>query len=85
MRFLRCPAPCVRASVHSSRRAALEDASFGPTPTIPVPMVNILSGGLHAGHNIEFQDFLVIAHGFDSYSEALACDHAGASACEART
>jgi enolase len=41
------------------------------TPTIPVPMVNILSGGLHAARNIEFQDFLVIAHGFDSYSEAL--------------
>jgi enolase len=38
---------------------------------IPVPMVNILSGGLHAAHNIEFQDFLVIAHGFDLYSEAL--------------
>jgi enolase len=40
-------------------------------PTIPVPMVNILSGGLHAAHNIEFQDFLVMGHGFDSYSEAL--------------
>jgi enolase len=31
------------------------------TPAMPVPMVNILSGGLHAGRNIEFQDFLVIA------------------------
>lgn len=40
-------------------------------PTIPVPMVNILSGGLHAAHNIEFQDFLVMAHGFATYSEAL--------------
>ena len=39
--------------------------------TIPVPMVNILSGGLHAAHNIEFQDFLVIAHGFATYAEAL--------------
>jgi enolase len=39
--------------------------------TIPVPMVNILSGGLHAAHNIEFQDFLVMAHGFASYAEAL--------------
>lgn len=38
---------------------------------IPVPMVNILSGGLHAAHNIEFQDFLVMAHGFPEYSEAL--------------
>jgi enolase len=34
-------------------------------------MVNILSGGHHAEHNIEFQDFLVIAHGFDRYADAL--------------
>jgi enolase len=39
--------------------------------SVPVPMVNILSGGLHAGRNIEFQDFLVMGHGFHSYSEAL--------------
>ena len=38
---------------------------------LPSPMVNILSGGLHAAHNIEFQDFLVMAHGFDTYSDAL--------------
>jgi enolase len=38
---------------------------------LPVPMVNILSGGLHAGRNIEFQDFLAIAHGFPSYRQAL--------------
>ena len=25
----------------------------------------------HAGRNIEFQDFLVVAHGFDTYTEAL--------------
>jgi len=34
-------------------------------------MINILSGGLHAGRNIEFQDFLVIPHGFERYSDAL--------------
>ncbi|BDC49717.1 enolase [Bryobacterales bacterium F-183] len=28
--------------------------------TLPRPMINILSGGLHAGANIEFQDFLII-------------------------
>ena len=39
--------------------------------TVPLPMVNILSGGLHAGRNFEFQDFLAVPHGFDSYSEAL--------------
>ncbi len=41
------------------------------TAAIPVPMVNILSGGLHAGKNIEFQDFLVIPRGFASFSAAL--------------
>jgi enolase len=39
---------------------------------LPVPMVNILSGGLHAARNIEFQDFLAIPLGFDRYAEALA-------------
>ena len=40
-------------------------------PTIPLPMVNILSGGLHAGRNFEFQDFLAVPHGFSNYSESL--------------
>jgi enolase len=40
-------------------------------PVFPVPMVNILSGGCHAGHNIEFQDFLVIPRGFARYADAL--------------
>src|SRR5437660_1323574 len=39
--------------------------------TIPLPMVNILSGGLHAGRNFEFQDFLAVPHGFSTYSESL--------------
>ncbi len=38
---------------------------------IPVPMINILSGGLHAGGQIEFQDFLAVPHGFFSFAEAL--------------
>ena len=38
---------------------------------IPLPMINILSGGLHAGGNVEFQDFLVVPHGFATYSDSL--------------
>jgi len=38
---------------------------------LPLPMVNILSGGLHAGGQIEFQDFLIIPVGAPSYSQAL--------------
>jgi enolase len=44
---------------------------FEGDASLPVPMVNIISGGLHAGRNIEFQDFLVMAHGFDTFADAL--------------
>lgn len=39
--------------------------------TVPVPMVNIISGGLHAGKNIDLQDFLVIPLSARSYPQAL--------------
>jgi enolase len=39
--------------------------------SLPMPMVNILSGGLHAGRQLEFQDFLVIPAGAERYSQAL--------------
>ncbi len=38
---------------------------------MPLPMVNLISGGLHAGGNLEFQDFLFLPIAARSYSEAL--------------
>jgi enolase len=38
---------------------------------VPLPMINILSGGLHAEYAVDIQDFLLMPHGFDTYSEAL--------------
>ena len=31
-----------------------------PQPTMPATMVNMISGGLHAGGNLDFQDFMII-------------------------
>jgi enolase len=59
-----------RAVSQSRRQPLFATLSLG-SPSLPVPMINILSGGLHAGANIEFQDFLIIPHGFDSCAEAL--------------
>src|SRR5947209_10680263 len=39
--------------------------------SMPMPMVNLISGGLHAGGNLDFQDFLMLPIGAHSYSEAL--------------
>lgn len=43
----------------------------GTQPAMPLPMVNILSGGLHAGRGMDVQDFLAIPVGAHSYSQAL--------------
>lgn len=51
-----------------SRSLTGQDA--GP-PTIPLPMVNMISGGLHAGGNLDFQDFLAMPVGAPSYRVAL--------------
>ncbi len=60
-----------RAMAKSRGVPLWEHLAGGRGACLPVPMVNILSGGLHAGHNIEFQDFLAIGHGFSSYAESL--------------
>ena len=41
--------------------------------TLPVPMMNILNGGAHADNNVDFQEFMVMPVGADSFSEALRC------------
>ena len=40
-------------------------------PMLPMPMVNILSGGAHAGRSMDVQDFLVVPIGAKRYADAL--------------
>lgn len=39
--------------------------------TLPVPMLNILNGGAHADNAIDFQEFMVMPVGAESFSHAL--------------
>src|ERR687893_327600 len=39
--------------------------------TLPVPCANILNGGAHAANNVDFQEFMIVPVGFESYPEAL--------------
>ncbi|MEX1368321.1 MAG: phosphopyruvate hydratase, partial [Nannocystaceae bacterium] len=39
--------------------------------TLPVPMMNVINGGAHADNNLDFQESMVVPHGFDSFPEAL--------------
>ncbi|REK19231.1 MAG: phosphopyruvate hydratase [Planctomycetota bacterium] len=42
-----------------------------PPPRMPLPMVNMISGGLHAGGNLDFQDFLITPVGAERIADAL--------------
>jgi enolase len=54
------------------RYLAANDGGQTPDVKLPLPMVNLISGGLHAGGNLDFQDFLLLPIGATSFSEALA-------------
>src|SRR6202047_798501 len=38
---------------------------------LPTPMMNILNGGAHADNNVDFQEFMVMPVGAESFSDAL--------------
>lgn len=54
-----------------SGSAARSPTLLGREMLLPLPMVNMISGGLHAGRNLDFQDFLILPVGAGSYREAL--------------
>src|SRR5919107_334171 len=39
--------------------------------TLPVPMMNILNGGAHADNNVDFQEFMVVPAGAQTFNECL--------------
>ena len=39
--------------------------------TLPIPMMNILNGGSHADNSIDFQEFMIMPVGADSFSQAI--------------
>jgi len=41
------------------------------TRTLPTTMMNILNGGAHADNNVDFQEFMVMPVGAESFSDAL--------------
>ena len=38
---------------------------------LPVPLMNILNGGVHADNNVDFQEFMVVPVGAETFAEAL--------------
>ena len=65
------------ATAHAAA-TALEVPLFkylgGPNAKVlPVPMMNVINGGAHSDAPIDFQEFMVMPKGFNSFSRALRC------------
>jgi enolase len=43
----------------------------GEPHVLPVPMMNVLNGGAHADNSVDFQEFMVVPAGAESFSECL--------------
>jgi enolase len=44
----------------------------GPGATVlPVPLLNVLNGGVHADNSVDIQEFMIVPLGFDTFAEAL--------------
>ncbi|MBJ41432.1 MAG: phosphopyruvate hydratase [Gammaproteobacteria bacterium] len=39
--------------------------------SLPVPLMNILNGGAHADNSLDFQEFMILPLGFDSFKDSL--------------
>src|SRR4030088_1823345 len=44
-----------------------------PPRPLPVPMMNIINGGVHADNPIDFQEFMIMPVGAKTFAEALRC------------
>ena len=61
----------IRAAANRSEKSLWSYISTKNENKLPVPLMNILNGGAHAASNVDVQEFMVVPHGFDSFSDAL--------------
>lgn len=40
---------------------------------MPVPMMNVINGGVHANNNVDLQEFMIVPVGMENFSDALRC------------
>ena len=61
----------IRAAANQCKKQLWSYISTTNERNLPVPLMNILNGGAHAASNVDVQEFMVVPHGFDSFSDAL--------------
>ena len=62
---------CAKASANSFGQPLFMYLGGISANTLPVPMMNMLNGGIHAQNNLEFQEFMIAPIGAKTFSQAL--------------
>jgi enolase len=62
---------CARAGAMDSKMPLWRYLGGPLARVMPVPMMNILNGGAHATNTVDFQEFMVVPVGADTFSDAL--------------
>src|SRR3954471_15323651 len=64
---------CAKAAAESFDMPLYRYVGGTSARTLPVPMMNIINGGMHADNPIDFQEFMILPVGAASFAEALRC------------
>ena len=62
---------CARAGAMSTGQPLYRYLGGPLARVMPVPMMNILNGGAHATNSVDFQEFMIVPVGAESFAEAL--------------
>ena len=62
---------CAKAAAESAELPLYKYVGGANAHLLPTPMMNILNGGVHADNNVDFQEFMIMPVGADSFAEAL--------------
>jgi enolase len=64
---------CAKAAAASAKLPLYRYIGDSTANMLPVPMMNIVNGGVHADNPIDFQEFMIMPVGASTFSEALRC------------
>ena len=60
-----------KAEAQQERKSLYKYLGGKNASILPIPLMNILNGGLHADNNLDFQEFMIMPIGLPSFKEAL--------------
>ena len=69
--ILGCSLAVARAAAESAGLPLYAYLGGANGHTLPIPMMNVLNGGVHADNNVDFQEFMIMPVGAPNFREAL--------------